>query len=61
MPLIYIVLVIALIGFALWAIYKYVPMHPTFQTILLVVGIGGLAFWLLKVLGLWDMILSVRL
>ncbi len=51
MDLIYLVLVIALIGFITWAIVTYVPMEPWVKTILKVVVVIVLALFLIRSLG----------
>ena len=51
MDLIMLVLVIALVGFAIWAITTYIPMPPIFKTAIIVLTVIVLVLWLLKRLG----------
>ena len=51
MDLIMLVLVIALVGFAIWAITTYIPMPPIFKTAIVVLTVIVLVLWLLKRLG----------
>lgn len=60
MPLVWVIIVIAGIGFLLWVIDRYVPMDPTVKRFLLITAILVLAFWLLKLLGVWEAMLSVK-
>jgi hypothetical protein len=60
MPLLYIILAMAAVGVVLWLINAYLPMEPTVKRWLNIVVIVLLALWVLKLMGLWDALLSVR-
>lgn len=60
MPIIAIILILALIGFIMWAVNKWVPMHPTIKTILTFVVLALVVVWLLQVTGLWAMMMGAR-
>jgi peptidoglycan/LPS O-acetylase OafA/YrhL len=51
MDLIILVLGIALIGLAVWAITTYVPMEPIFKTIIYIVAAVALVLWLVRQFG----------
>ncbi|HBA84181.1 MAG TPA: hypothetical protein DCZ95_08830 [Verrucomicrobia bacterium] len=52
MPLINIVIVLVVVGAALWAINNYIPMAPPIKTILNVVVVIVVCLWLLQVFGI---------
>ena len=52
MSLISLIIVLALVGLALWAINNYIPMQPTIKRILNVVVIIVVILWLLSVFGI---------
>jgi predicted membrane protein len=60
MPLVYIVLVLIVVGMALWLINTYIPMARSIQTILNVVVVIAVCVWVLKALGLWTQVLNYR-
>lgn len=60
MPLIYIVLVLIVIGMALWLINTYIPMASSIKTILNVVVVLCICVWLLKAFDLWTTVLNYR-
>jgi len=60
MSLIYVILVLAAVGFILWAINKFLPMEQGVKTLLNVVVIIVLLLWLLKVFGLIGPLESIR-
>ena len=60
MPLITIVVVLVIVGAALWAINRYIPMAQPVKTILNVVVVVVLCVWLLQTFGLLDSIKSIR-
>jgi predicted membrane protein len=60
MPLIYIVLVLIVVGMALWLINTYIPMARSIKTILNVVVVIAVCVWVLKALGLWTQVLDYR-
>ncbi len=59
MPILIVILVLVAFGVILWAINRYVPMQQWVKTLLNIVVIIILVIWLLKVLGLID-ILNVK-
>lgn len=59
MPILIVILVLVAFGVILWAINRYVPMQQWVKTLLNIVVIIILVVWLLKVLGLID-ILNVK-
>ncbi|HEV1284601.1 MAG TPA: Thivi_2564 family membrane protein [Bryobacteraceae bacterium] len=60
MPLIYIVLVLIVVGMALWLINTYIPMARSIKTILNVVVVIAVCVWVLKALGLWTQVLNYK-
>lgn len=60
MPLIYIVLVLIVIGMALWLINTYIPMAGSIKTILNVVVVVSVCVWLLKAFDLWSTVVNYR-
>jgi hypothetical protein len=60
MPLITVIVVLVVVGAALWAINTYIPMAKPVKTILNVVVVVILCLWLLQAFGLLDSIRSVR-
>jgi len=61
MPLVYIVLVLIVVGMALWLINAYIPMAGSIKAILNVVVVVAVCVWVLKAAGLWGQVLSYRL
>jgi predicted membrane protein len=60
MPLIYIVLVLIVVGMALWLINTYIPMARSIKAILNVVVVIAVCVWVLKALGLWTQVVNYR-
>lgn len=60
MPLINIVVVLIVVGVALWLINSYIPMASSIKSILNVVVVIVVAVWLLRAFGLWSNISSFR-
>jgi hypothetical protein len=60
MPLITIIIVLVVVGVALWAINTYIPMARPVKTILNVVVVVVLCLWLLQTFGVIDNINSIR-
>jgi hypothetical protein len=52
MPLINIIIILVIVGVALWAINNYIPMAAPIKTILNVVVVIIVCLWLLQVFGL---------
>ncbi|HTR38990.1 MAG TPA: Thivi_2564 family membrane protein [Bryobacteraceae bacterium] len=60
MPLIYVVLVLLVVGIALWLINTYVPMAGSIKAILNVVVVVAVSVWVLQAFGLWNKVLQYR-
>ena len=52
MPLINIIIILVVVGVALWAINNYIPMAAPIKTILNVVVVIIVCLWLLQVFGI---------
>lgn len=52
-------LILLVIGVAMWLIWKYVPQPPKF-ILLIVLGVG-IVIWLLNLLGLFSWLQSARI
>jgi hypothetical protein len=61
MPLIYIVMVLIVVGMALWLINAYIPMAGSIKAILNVVVVIAVCVWVLKAAGLWTQVLNYRI
>ena len=60
MPLLNVVIVLVIVGVALWAINKYIPMAAPVKTILNVVVVIVVCVWLLQVFGVIGSIRGIR-
>lgn len=60
MPLIYVVLVLIVVGMAMWLINTYIPMASGIRMILNAVVIIAVGVWVLKVFGLWNQLANFR-
>ena len=62
MPLITIIIVLVVVGAALWAINAYIPMAKSVKTILNIIVVAVLCLWWLQTFGIIDSIkgISVR-
>jgi hypothetical protein len=60
MPLIYIVLVLILVGMALWLINRYIPMAGSIKAILNAVVVIAVSVWVLQAFGLWNTVVNYR-
>ena len=60
MPLVNIVLVLVVVGVALWAINTYIPMAKPVKSILNVVVVVVLCLWLLQTFGIIDSVRGIR-
>ncbi len=60
MPLINIVLVLIVVGMALWLVNTYIPMAGSIKTILNVVVVVCVCIWLLRVFNLWATVTNYR-
>ena len=61
MPLINIVVMLIIVGVALYAINRFIPMAGSIKTILNVVVVVAVSVWVLQATGLWGPISSYRL
>jgi hypothetical protein len=61
MPLINIVVVLVVIGVALWLINNYIPMASSIKSILNVVVVVAVVVWVLEAAGMWGRVTSYRL
>ena len=61
MPLIQVVVVLIVVGVLLWLVIRYIPMAPSIKSILNAVVVIAVVIWLLKVFGLWNYIMNVRI
>jgi hypothetical protein len=59
MPLINIIIILVVVGVALWAINKYIPMAAPIKTILNVVVVIVVVLWLLQVFGIIGSVHSI--
>ncbi len=60
MPLIEIVVVLIVVGVLLWLVNSYIPMAAAVKSLLNAVVIIALIVWILKVVGLWHYVASLR-
>jgi hypothetical protein len=60
MPLINIIIILVVVGVALWAINTYIPMAKPVKTILNVVVVLVLVLWLLQTFGVIGSLNSIR-
>ena len=61
MPLVNLVVVLIVVGVALWMINRFIPMASSIKTILNVVVVVVVGIWVLRVVGLWGPITSFRI
>jgi hypothetical protein len=61
MPLLNLVVVLVVIGVALYLINRYIPMASSIKSILNVVVVICVCVWLLQVVGLWGSVTTFRL
>jgi len=59
MPLLNIIIILVVVGVALWAINTYIPMAPPVKKILNIVVVVVLCLWLLQVFGVIGSLSSV--
>ncbi|HSM77174.1 MAG TPA: Thivi_2564 family membrane protein [Bryobacteraceae bacterium] len=60
MPLVNLVLVLIIVGVALWLINRYIPMASSIKSILNIVVVIVVAVWVLQAVGLWSGISNFR-
>jgi 1-acyl-sn-glycerol-3-phosphate acyltransferase len=61
MPLINLIIVLVIVGVALWLINNYIPMDGTIKKILNVVVIIIVVLWLLSAFGILGSMSSIRI
>lgn len=61
MPLLNVVLVLIVVGLALWGINTYIPMAKSIKTILNIVVVVVICLWLLHGFGVIDRMPNLRL
>jgi len=54
MPIVTVIIILVLIGFAMWLINSFIPMASSIKSILNAVVIIAVILWLLTVFGIWD-------
>jgi hypothetical protein len=61
MPLLNLVVMLIVVGVALWLVNRYIPMASSIKTILNVVVVVAVAVFVLKAAGLWGDVTSFRI
>ena len=61
MPLINLVVVLIVVGIALYLINRYIPMASSIKTILNVVVVVAVCVWVLQAVGLWTNVTTFRI
>jgi predicted membrane protein len=61
MPLLNLVVVLIVVGVALYLINRYIPMASSIKTILNVVVVVAVCVWVLQATGMWGNVTSFRL
>ena len=61
MPLVNLVVVLIIVGIALYLINRYIPMASSIKTILNVVVVVGVCVWVLQAVGLWTNVTTFRI
>ena len=61
MPLVTVIIVLIVVGVALWAINAFIPMAKPIKTIINVVVVIVVCLWLLQTFGLVDSIKGIKL
>ena len=60
MPLVNLVIVLIVVGMALYLINAYIPMASSIKAILNVVVVVAVCIWVLQAVGLWTSVSSFR-
>jgi predicted membrane protein len=60
MPLVNLVIVLIVVGMALYLINTYIPMASSIKTILNVVVVVAVCVWVLQAVGLWSSVSTFR-
>jgi len=61
MPLINLVVVLIVVGVALWLINRFIPMASSIKTILNVVVVVAVGIWVLQAAGMWGNLTNYRI
>ena len=61
MPLVNLVIVLIIVGMALWLINRFIPMASSIKMILNVVVVVAVGVWVLQSTGLWGPISNFKL
>jgi predicted membrane protein len=61
MSLLYLILVLAVTGFALWAMNTYVPMDPKIKRAINIIVIVAVCIWVLKTLGVIEYLKAITI
>ena len=61
MPLLNLVVVLIIVGVALYLVNRYIPMASSIKTILNVVVVVAVCVWVLQATGMWGNVTSFRL
>jgi hypothetical protein len=61
MPLLNLVIVLIVVGVALYLVNRYIPMASSIKTILNVVVVVAVCVWVLQATGLWGSVTTFRL
>jgi hypothetical protein len=61
MPLLQLVLVLIVVGVALWLINNFIPMASSIKTILNVVVVVCVGIWVLQTTGLWGQMSTYKI
>ena len=60
MPLVNLVVVLIIVGVALYLINRYIPMASAIKSILNVVVVVAVCVWLLQATGMWDSVTAFK-
>jgi hypothetical protein len=60
MPLVNLVVVLIIVGVALYLINRYIPMASAIKSILNIVVVVAVCVWLLQALGMWGSVTSFK-
>jgi hypothetical protein len=61
MPLLNVVIVLIVVGVALYVVNTYIPMASSIKTILNIVVVVAVCVWVLQAMGLWNSVSNFRL
>ena len=61
MPLLDLVVALIVVGVALYLVNRYIPMASSIKSILNVVVVVAVCFWVLQAAGLWSEVTSFRI